>query len=351
MPPTTVAVDCHPATPDEFSGHRVDHSVFLPFLADRPEQFVPFMALVQRSRAVRLWSGQPLRLDTCQGFAFAAGMGLRAPVGTAVTLMPTRHPFEMALQARGLALTTGHPVIVGLGTGSVDFQRGLLGRPYERPLRAVREYLQACRDLVDGRSVDVAGDSVTLRGKQGRLSHPPVHWGLGVLRPGMARLAGELADVAITWLTPPAYIRDELVPRIRAAASAAGRPAPRVVAAVHVALATPGTDPVEVVGATSEGHLRAPHYQDMLRQAGVRVNPADWRVAAGGLLETGTVVVDALPHLERRLHAYVEAGVDEIALHLHAPRGPAAATEAVVTLQAVLDALTRSVPSPLGGRP
>ncbi|MBB6551248.1 hypothetical protein HD593_006043 [Nonomuraea rubra] len=36
-----------------------------------------------------------------------------------------------------------------------------------------------------------------------------------MLRPGMARAAGTRADAAITWLTPPSYVRDVLAPALR----------------------------------------------------------------------------------------------------------------------------------------
>lgn len=201
----------------------LDLSLFLPFLATRPQQFVPYMALVQQSRACRLWSGQPLQLDACQGFAYAAGKGLRVPVGLAVALAPTRHPFEAALQARGLALTTGQPPVMAFGPGSTDFQRGLLGTPYTRPLAAMREYLCLVRELLEGGPVSHHGEHYTMQGRQGATSHPPVHLGLGVLRGPMASLAGEVADVAVTWLTPPSYLAQELIPRMRESAEHAGR--------------------------------------------------------------------------------------------------------------------------------
>ncbi|MET9340893.1 LLM class flavin-dependent oxidoreductase [Nonomuraea sp. NPDC003804] len=55
------------------------------------------------------------------------------------------------------------------------------------------------------------------------------------LGPAMARVAGEPADVAITWLVPAAHLRDLIVPALREGAEAAGRPIPRLVSLVPVA--------------------------------------------------------------------------------------------------------------------
>ncbi|WP_455353365.1 hypothetical protein [Streptomyces sp. SYSU K217416] len=46
------------------------------------------------------------------------------------------------------------------------------------------------------------------------MDHPGVELGLGVLRPVLARAAGRVADVAISWMTPSAYLRDVLVPAL-----------------------------------------------------------------------------------------------------------------------------------------
>ena len=40
-----------------------------------------------------------MTVDPHQTFAYLAGAGLRVPMGTSVTLLPLRHPFEAALQA------------------------------------------------------------------------------------------------------------------------------------------------------------------------------------------------------------------------------------------------------------
>ncbi|MDV6288930.1 LLM class flavin-dependent oxidoreductase [Streptomyces sp. UP1A-1] len=158
------------------------YSVLVPFLPRRPEQMLPYAGLVHWTQAERLWQGQALLVEPHQGFAHAAGSGFRVPTGLGVTLMPLRHPFEAALQARSLAMTTGQPVTAGFGPGAKSLQQSLLGAPYASPLTAAREYLTVVRGLLANELVDVKGEYVTCHGSLPPFPAPPVEIGLGVLR-------------------------------------------------------------------------------------------------------------------------------------------------------------------------
>lgn len=273
------------------------YSVHVPFLPTRPDQIRLIGEVVQRASDCRLWLGQSMTIEPHQFFAYGAGLGLTISAGTSVTLMPLRHPYEAALQARSLAQLTARPFVAGYGPGGAGFQQALLGRPYPSPLAAAREYLTMVRGILDGE---------------------PVELGLGVLRPGMARLAGEIADVAITWLCPPAYLRDVLIPELRAGASRMNRPMPRVVSVVHVAQRKPGRDPAKLAYSVCHQHLQAPHYADMLGRAGVPVDVTDPESGARLLVDSGVFLHGTMRELVHGLAAYQEAGVDEIVLNLSA---------------------------------
>jgi alkanesulfonate monooxygenase SsuD/methylene tetrahydromethanopterin reductase-like flavin-dependent oxidoreductase (luciferase family) len=182
------------------------YAVMAPFSTIQAEQLTPYASMVEWTGVARLWQGQTIAIEPHQGFASQAGSGLRIPLGLAVTLMPLRHPFEAAFQAASLARITGQSLVAGFGPGPT-LQEMLLGRRYRSPLTAVREYVTIVKGLLLGGPVDVQGHYYTCRASLG-VASPTVEIGLGVLRPGMARLAGEVADVAITWLTPAPYVRD-----------------------------------------------------------------------------------------------------------------------------------------------
>ncbi|WNO71813.1 LLM class flavin-dependent oxidoreductase [Streptomyces sp. AM8-1-1] len=71
---------------------------------------------------------------------------------------------------------------------------------------AAREYLGIVRGLLDGETVQAEGEYFSCHGGLSPSPAPPVELGLGVLRPGMARVAGAVAGCAITWLTPASYL-------------------------------------------------------------------------------------------------------------------------------------------------
>ncbi|MEU8705042.1 LLM class flavin-dependent oxidoreductase [Streptomyces sp. NPDC048565] len=292
-------------------------SVLVPFVPHRPEHIVPYAAYLQWSPAHRLWQGQGTLIDPFQSFSYAAAAGFRVPVGTGVTLMPLRHPYEAALQARSLAAATGHPVVAGFGPGARTFQQSLLGSPYRSQLTAVREYVSVVRGLLEGEQGTVLdGEIFQVNGGLHPLPAPPVQIGLGVLRPGMARVAGELADVAITWLTPADYVRQTLRPALAEGAEAGRRTAPQVVSMVPMAIRGAKRDPVRLALASNTGHLRLPHYQDMLRRAGVDTDPSDLESGAKGLLESGAFLYGTVRELAEAIHRYWDSGVDEVVVNL-----------------------------------
>lgn len=291
-------------------------SVLCPAQPHVPQTVAPFGALVHRGDARRMWLGQSLALETHQTCAFLAGAGLRVAMGTSVTLTALRHPFEAALQARSLAALTGAPFVAGFGVSHPGFVRTLREAPYASPRTVVHEYLTLVRALLDGEQPAFDGDYYVLRTALPPMSHPPVELGVGVLRPGMARTAGAVADVAITWMTPPSYVARTLVPALAAgAAGAGGRPAPRIATVVHVAVARDGRDPHELAHVAAAGHLSTPHYTDMLRRAGVPADPADPRAGAAQLVEHGVFVFGTAAQIAERLAEYAGAGVDEVILN------------------------------------
>lgn len=266
----------------------------MPFHAD---QVVPF-ARAAAAGGHRLWIGQSLLVESHQMFAYLAGMGIKLPVGLGVTLMPLRHPFEAAAQARSLALLTGCPVVAGYGAATPQLVAALRGRPYRQPADAAAGYAQDVRQALDG------GGNLRLP----MAPHPPVEVGLGVLRPRMARAAGAVADVAITWLTPPAYVRDVLVPALAAGAAERPKP-PRIATIVPVALRKPGRDPRRLALAAAGAHLRGPHYADMLRRAGIPADPA-------ALVDSGLFAYGTADDIATCVRSYHEAGADEVILNV-----------------------------------
>ncbi|MFF9409872.1 LLM class flavin-dependent oxidoreductase [Streptomyces anandii] len=291
-------------------------SVLVPFVPHRAEHIVPYAAYVQWGPAHRLWQGQGTLIDPHQSFTFAAASGFRVPVGIGVTLMPFRHPYDAVVQARSLAAVTGNSVVAGYGPGAAVFQQGLMDAPYKSQLTAVREYVSIMRGLLHNDSLTLEGDYFHVRTGLHPLPTPPIEIGLGVLRPGMARVAGALADAAITWLTPVKYLREVLMPALEEGAVGADRPTPRVVAMIPAALDRPDRDPARLALASNQGHLRLPHYQDMLRKAGIETDPAELKAGAKALVEGQAFLYGTVDEVAKQVRSYWDAGVDEVVLNL-----------------------------------
>lgn len=310
-------------------------SILVPFGLARPQSMLPFAAFVQQSKTHRLWQGQTMLNDTSQGFAYAAASGFPTPVGTGVTLIPCQHPYLAAKQAQALACTIGHPVVAGFGPGATLLQQTLLGSAYRSQLGAVREYATIVRTLLDGEPVDHDGEFFTCRAHLPAVPRPPVEVGLGVLRPAMARLAGEVADVAITWLTPASYLADVVIPELHEGARAAGRPTPRVVAMVPLALDGPDRSARQLALASNSAHMSLPHYVDMLRRSGIHVDMSDPETSAANLVKGEAFLYGPPDSLAESLHAYREAGADEVVLNVtgvYALHGPKAALKELETI-------------------
>lgn len=293
-------------------------SVLYPSQPLDPRMVAPFAEVARRcAEPARLWMGHSLLYDTLDTFSYLAGSGYRQPFGTSVSLMASRHPFDAALRARSAAIASRSPFVAGFGTGVPGFVEAVTGSAWASPLTAAREYLGIVGGLLRGERVQASGDYYQMTGALVPLPIPvpPVSLGIGVLRPRMAEVAGEVADVAITWMTPPEYVAETLVPALDRGAERAGRPRPRVVTVLHAARDTGDRDLAEMMHTAAHGHLSAPHYTDMLRRAGVHVDPADPRDGARRALEAGVFATGTAQDIAATVAAHHAAGVDEVVLN------------------------------------
>jgi F420-dependent oxidoreductase-like protein len=158
---------------------------------------------------------------------------------------------------------------LGIGVSHPHVVEGRLGLSYERPAEFMREYLEALLPLLRGEPADVRGRRLTMIGSLdvGDVKPPPVL--IGALAPHMLKLAGRLADGTITAASGPRSLAEHVVPSIMKAAADAGRPPPRVVAAV-VACITDDPDTARSrIAATSKPYATFPAFKAMLEREGV----------------------------------------------------------------------------------
>lgn len=320
-------------------------SLMLPFIPRRFSSTHKFAQLVAEGTAARLWQGQSLIAEPHHVAVDLAAAGFRIPIGIGVSLMPLRHPFEAALQARSAALALGSDVIAGFGPAARSFQASLLGAPYASPLTATTEYVRIVRGLLDGEPVDVDGEYFTMHGALPAAGAARVAVGLGVLRAGMARVAGATADAAITWLTPPSYLEDVILPAMDEGAQSL-RQRPRLVSMVPIAVARAGVTGPEVALSTNRPHLSLPHYQAMLRRAGMAVSSSAREQDAALLIEGGSFLYGDVTDIADGLARYARAGVDELVLNVTGVMNTSGPYAALEDLRRVAEAMAGSTYHP-----
>jgi F420-dependent oxidoreductase-like protein len=220
--------------------------VFLPTKEHTPlDETVSRMVDLAHEGFSALWLPQSSGFDALTVLALVGRETEGVELGTSVVPTYPRHPVALAAQALTVNAATGSRLVLGIGLSHRVTIEHTYGLSYDRPARHMREYLAALVPLLHDGAVDVDGDTVSAHA---RLTVPgavaPTLL-LAALQPRMLALAGGVADGTITWCTGPVTLERQVVPLLRAAASDAGRGAPRVV----VALPTIVTD--------DEGHGRA----------------------------------------------------------------------------------------------
>lgn len=192
----------------------------------------------------------------------------RIALGTAVVPTYPRHPAAIAQQAGTVNAISGGRLTLGIGLSHQVVIEGMFGMDYSKPLRHMREYLSVLLPLTRGEAADFDGEEYHAHlglNAKGSLPYGVV---LAALGPKMLQLAGTVADGTLTWCTGPETLRTYVLPTINAAAEAAGRAVPRVIAGLGIAV----TDDVE---ATRERAAKVfavygtlPSYRSMLDKEG-----------------------------------------------------------------------------------
>ena len=194
---------------------------------------------------------------------------------TAVVPTYPRHPIMLAAQALTVQSATGGRLTLGIGLSHQIVIEGVFGYSFERPAHHMHEYLSALLPLLRGEPGAFIGDTVratTLGPIEVDAPVPSVL--VAALAPRMLAMAGGMADGTATWMTGPATLESHIVPSIRAAATDAGRPSPRVVAAFPVCVTTDVEDARRRAAEVFSIYGQLPSYQAMLEREGAQ-GPAD----------------------------------------------------------------------------
>ncbi|MCC6174032.1 MAG: LLM class flavin-dependent oxidoreductase [Chloroflexi bacterium] len=252
--------------------------------------------------------------DAVTTFAAAAAKTSHIQLGTSIVPTYSRHPIVLATQALVLSALAPGRIRLGVGPSHRPTIEGMFGLPFERPLEHLREYVAVLHGLLWEGKVDLEGTQFRVRAALPAGVEPPrTPIPISALRAGSFRLAGEVADGAISWVCPVPYLLGTARPALEAGARAAGRPTPPLIGHVPVAM----SEDRAAVRAAARQQLatygRLPFYVRMFADAGFPVGSDG---AMPDALVHELVVSGSADAVEARLREIQAAGVDELIVTL-----------------------------------
>ena len=251
----------------------------------------------------QVWLAQQFNHDA---IALAGLVGAIVPglgVGTSVVPINPRHPLIVASLAQTAQAASHGNFSLGLGLGAHEPERRAFGSSWPNTIQRLREHLTILRSVFDNGTVDFHGEEfsanpgwpVTVAGGT------PVPVYVAAMGPKALQVTGELADGSLPFLAGPRTISEFIEPAIAKAAADAGRPKPRIIAAVP-ALVSDDVDAARALaGRQLSFYETIPSYQKVIAREGV-ASAAD--LAAIGPAES------VAPQLRR----YLDAGATDVVL-------------------------------------
>lgn len=213
--------------------------------------------------AAWMTSGGP---DPMTTFAAAAVQTQSITFGTAIVPTYPRHPLALANQAIVLGQLAPDRFRLGVGPSHKPLMENVWGIEFEHPLDHLREYVGILRAALTTGEVNVDGPRFKVHTRLQNPPHVPIM--ISALRQRAFRLAGEVADGAISWVCPADYLAKTALPAMQAGARAAGRPTPPLVAHCFVAVSENREAVYEMARRTVANYPRLPFYQQMFVDAG-----------------------------------------------------------------------------------
>lgn len=269
------------------------------------------------------WASQIFSHDALTALAVVGREVPRIELGTSVAPTYPRHPMVMAQQALTVNAASGGRLCLGIGLSHQIVIETMMGMSFAKPVRHLREYLSVLGPFSRGEAVSFDGEDYRVHAALTVPGATPFPIVVAALGPQMLKVTAELADGTLTWCTGPATLAEHTIPTITAAAEAAGRPAPRIIAALPVCVTTDVAGARERASKIFAIYGQLPSYRAMLDREGV-AGPAD------------IAIVGPASEVTDRIGALAGIGVTDFAAVEFGSQGD----EAAATRAAVVDAIS-----------
>jgi F420-dependent oxidoreductase-like protein len=184
-----------------------------------------------------LWYPSAILGDPLVAMAMAGRATTSIELGTAVLQTYTCHPVLQANRAASTAAAMGRPgLTLGIGPSHKLVIEGAYGLSYDGVGAHTEEYVTVLSTLLRGEGVKLDGERFRVHIPVTSALPQPVSVMVSALAPRLLRVAGERTDGTILWMGNAKAIEVHVAPLIIAAAAAAGRSTPRIVAGLPVAV-------------------------------------------------------------------------------------------------------------------
>ncbi|MFT5012456.1 MAG: 5,10-methylenetetrahydromethanopterin reductase [Patiriisocius sp.] len=222
-----------------------------------------------------VWMANIFGLDAISTLSLLGHATTKLGLGTAVTPTYPRHPTAIAQQALTTAAASDNRFSLGIGLSHKVVIEDMLGFSYDKPARHMREYLTVLGPLLKGESVSFAGEHFKINNVKLDVpgaSNVPIL--VAALGPVMLKLAGELADGTVTWMTGPNTLADHIIPGIGKGAAAVGKPSPTIAAGFPIVLTNNADEAKAMIDRVLSIYGMLPSYRAMLDKEGA-AGPSD----------------------------------------------------------------------------
>lgn len=299
--------------------------------------FLPFgetVELAQRAvdaGADSLWMAEHLgyrqSLVCCTAFALQTRDAVVVPTAVSPYLW---HPMAIAMALATIDEAAPGRAAIALGTGNPLFLQEN-GVAIEKPVRVMREFVEAVRGLLSGEPVDYQGETVRLAGARMMFTPAaPIPIFIAAMGEQMLKLSGRIGDgIVLSAGLSPAFARRSLA-LVAEGARKAGRDASKLrkAAYIYTAVSDDGRSAIAALRAKLAFVMRNKFITDNVEESGIDIDLEAIRsaLARRDMDEAARLVpeeaVDAfacggtLADCRQRLEKYLAAGIEEPVLVL-----------------------------------
>ena len=277
-----------------------------------------------------LWVAEHLgyreAITTCAAFSSISGGAILVPTAVSPYLW---HPTPTAMSLATLDELSPNATALAIGVGNPLFLQES-GETLDKPIRVVRQFIEALRQLWTGEPVHMEGDLFRLAGARLAFRPNPIPIYIAAMGPDMLRLSGRIADgvVLSAGLSVQSVQRSLAV--CTAAASDKGRDLETFRRAGYIFFATSedGAEAIDAARVKLAFVLRNKFLAENVRESGIAIDqPAIIDAiarrdlaAAAALVPDEAVDMFAIAgtpaHCTRRLLDFIEAGLNEPVLNI-----------------------------------